>query len=277
MRAAEAFQLWEIPPMQRHLFFAYGVMSYLLFLATYAWLAGFVGGFWDHSIDGPVTDPPAVAAAVNLGLVLLFGLQHSVMARPAFKRVWTRIVPRPIERSTYVVISCAVTALLIWQWRPMAGTIWNVTSPVGRAAMWSLFTAGWLMVPVVSLMIHHFDLFGVRQVWLHFRGQPYRQLPFRTPYLYSRIRHPLYVGWALAFWAAPTMTLGHVCFAGSLTVYMLLAAMIEEKDLVEAYGRQYEEYRRRVPMFIPRPGRHSGGNPSGGNADLAPHPGGMSA
>lgn len=252
--------------MQRHLFLAYGLGCYLLFLATYAWMAGFVGGLWDRSIDGPAADPPEVAAAVNLGLLLLFGLQHSLMARPAFKRLWTRLVPRPIERSTYVLLSCGVTILLMWQWRAMPGVVWQVTSPAGRAALWGLFAAGWLMVPVVSLMIHHFDLFGVRQVWLHYRGERYQPLPFRTPYLYKRIRHPLYVGWALAFWATPTMTAGHLLFASTLTMYMVAAAVIEEKDLIEAYGRQYEEYRRHVPMFIPRLGRRktSAVHPLGG-------------
>lgn len=255
--------------MQRYLFLAYGVGCYLLFLATYACMAGFVGGLWDHSIDGPVTASPAIAMAINLGLILLFGLQHSVMARPAFKRVWTKVVPRPIERSTYVLLSCVVTAVLMWQWRAMPGVVWHVASPAGRAVMWALFATGWLMVPVVSLMIHHFDLFGVRQVWLHFCGQRYQPLPFRTPYLYQRIRHPLYVGWALAFWATPTMTVGHLLFAGTLTLYMVAAAIIEEKDLIDAYGRQYEEYRRRVPMFIPRLSR--------GKASAAAQPGGMSA
>lgn len=255
--------------MQRYLFLAYGIACYLLFLVTYAWMAGFVGGFLNRSIDGPATAPPMIAAAVNVGLMLLFGLQHSVMARPGFKRVWTRVVPRPIERSTYVLLSCAVTALLLWQWRPMPAVAWHVSSPTGRAMMWALFATGWLMVPVVSLMIHHFDLFGVRQVWLHFQGRRYQALPFRTPYLYGRMRHPLYVGWAMAFWATPTMTAGHLLFAGTLTLYMVAAAIIEEKDLIDVYGRQYEEYRRRVPMFIPRLGR--------GKTGPAAQPGGMSA
>ncbi len=238
--------------MKRVLFLKYGIACYLLFLATYAYMSLFVGNLYlSHTIDTPTTTAWGSALAINLGLILLFGLQHSVMARPAFKRVWTRVVPQPIERSTYVLLSCAAVAVLLWQWRPMPGVVWHIASPAGRAAVWTLFAAGWLMVPVVTLMINHFDLFGVRQVWSHFRGRPCQHLPFRTPYLYRYVRHPLYLGWALAFWATPTMSVGHLLFAASLTAYMALAAMVEERDLVGVFGRQYEEYRRRVPMFVP--------------------------
>jgi protein-S-isoprenylcysteine O-methyltransferase Ste14 len=185
----------------------------------------------------------------------VFGLQHSVMARPWFKRAWTRIVPEPIERSTYVLVSCAVLGLLMWQWRSLDSVVWNVENPIGRGVVWALFAAGWLTVPLVSLMINHFDLFGTRQVWLYLLGRPYSSLPFRTPLLYNRIRHPLYVGFALAFWATPTMTAGHLLFAGVLTGYMILAAHLEERDLVEYFGDKYRDYSRRVPMFVPRSGR----------------------
>lgn len=238
--------------MTRTAFFIYGVTGHLLFFATYAWLAMFVGNIvLPHSIDSPASHPAPMAAAIDLGLIVLFGQQHSIMARPAFKRVWTRIVPEPIERSTYVFASCAVTMLLLWQWRPIDLVVWDVQSPPGRWLLHGLFAAGWLMVPAVSLMIHHFDLFGTRQVWLYFRGRQYTPLPFRTPMLYSQIRHPLYVGWAIAFWATPTMTLGHLLFAGAMTAYMLVAVVFEERDLIAHFGRQYAEYRRRVPMFVP--------------------------
>lgn len=238
--------------MIRTAFFVYGVTGHLLFFATYAWLAGFVGNsVVPHSIDAPLSDSVPLAVAIDLGLIVLFGLQHSIMARPAFKKVWTRIVPEPIERSTYVFVSCAVTMLLIWQWRPIELVVWDIRYPAGRWLLHGLFAVGWLMVPAVSLMIHHFDLFGTRQVWLYFRGRPFTELPFRTPMLYSRMRHPLYVGWAIAFWATPTMTAGHLLFAATMTAYMMLAVVFEERDLVSHFGQTYEDYRRRVPMFVP--------------------------
>lgn len=194
----------------------------------------------------------ALALAASLGLVLLFGLQHSVMARPRFKRWWTRIVPQPVERSTYVLLSCVVTFLLVWLWQGIDVVIWDVQKPLGRNLLWGLFAVGWLLVPAVSLMIDHFDLFGTRQVWFYLRGREYVSSEFRVPGLYKWVRHPLYVGWALAFWSTPTMTLGHLFFAASLTVYMVLASKVEERDLVEYYGLQYEEYQRRVGAFVPR-------------------------
>lgn len=238
--------------MKRLAFFFYGITGHLLFLAIYVWLAGFVGNFIvPRSIDFPASNSVPLAVAIDLGLVALFGLQHSIMARPAFKRVWTRIVPPPIERSTYVFASCAVTALLMWQWQAVDLVIWDVRHPAGRWLLHGLFTAGWLMVPMVSLMIHHFDLFGTRQVWLFLRGREYTPLPFRTPLLYGRVRHPLYIGWMIAFWATPMMTAGHLLFAAAMTAYMLMAVVFEERDLIAHFGHQYEEYRSQVPMFIP--------------------------
>lgn len=238
--------------MRRWLFFLYGVGCHLMFLVCYAWLACFVGNIpLTKGIDSAPENTLA-AAGIDLLLILLFGLQHSIMARPAFKKVWTRIIPPEIERSTYVLIANLVVFFLIWQWRGIDVVVWDVQHPTARMLLWGLFAAGWLMVPAVSLMINHFDLFGTRQVWLHLRGRPYAGLPFRTPMLYSRIRHPLYVGWTLAFWATPTMTLGHLLFAGSLTLYMVLAALVEERDLVNYFGDEYRDYQRRVPRYIPR-------------------------
>jgi protein-S-isoprenylcysteine O-methyltransferase Ste14 len=238
--------------MKRWAFLVYGVACHVLFLATYAYMAGFVGNFLvPRSIDLAAGGPVAWAVFVDLLLLALFAVQHSVMARQGFKAAWTRVVPGPIERSTYVLASCAVLAVLMWLWQPINIVIWDVQHPFGRPFLYGLFAAGWLMVPVVSMMINHFDLFGTRQVWLYFRGKPYSALPFRTPMLYRRVRHPLYIGWALAFWATPTMTAGHLLFAGVLTAYMMLAAIVEERDLVAYYGRQYESYRQRVPMFVP--------------------------
>lgn len=238
--------------MKRIAFFVYGVLSYLLFLAIYVYFAGFVGNYLvPKSIDSGTSGPLAVALLVDLGLVALFGLQHSVMARPAFKRIWTQLVPQPIERSTYVLASNLVLILLIWLWQPIPIVIWNVTHPIGSGLLTGLFAAGWLAVPLVTLMIHHFDLFGTRQVWLHLQGKPYTSLPFKTPLAYRLVRHPLYVAWAIFFFATPTMTLGHLLFAATLTIYMVAASRVEERDLVAHFGKAYEDYRRRVPAFVP--------------------------
>jgi protein-S-isoprenylcysteine O-methyltransferase Ste14 len=240
--------------MRRWSFFAYGVFCHLLFLATFAYMAGFVGNFLvPRSIDSEPADGP-LAVGFDLLLVGLFALQHSITARPGFKQAWTRLIPEPIERSTYCLLSSVVLLFLMWQWRGLSAIVWDVHHPVGRGLLWGLFAAGWLLIPAVSLLINHFDLFGTRQVWLYLRGRPYTSPPFHTPLLYNRIRHPLYVGWALAFWATPTMTLGHLLFAGSLTLYMILAARVEERDLVGLYGDTYRAYQRRVPMFVPRLG-----------------------
>lgn len=186
-------------------------------------------------------------------LLVLFALQHSVMARPGFKKVWCKVVPRPIERSTYVMITNLITILMLWQWQGMGDPVWDLQSPGLRIVMWVLFAIGWLLVPVVSLMIDHFDLFGTRQVWFYLRGKEYTYLPFRVPFLYRFVRHPLYVGWMMAFWFTPTMSKGHLLFAVVQTVYMVIAAVIEERDLVGHFGEKYETYRRQVPMFVPNP------------------------
>jgi methanethiol S-methyltransferase len=241
--------------MQRWSFFVYGVFCYLLFLGIYAYLAGFVGNFLVPKSLDSAPDDSTWAVAIDALLVGLFGLQHSIMARPWFKERWTRLIPQPIERSTYCLASCLVLFVMMWQWRGLDTVIWNVEHPVGRALLWALFGAGWFLVPIVSLMISHFDLFGTRQVWLHLRKQPYTSLPFRTPLLYDRIRHPLYAGWMLAFWATPTMTLGHLVLAGAMTLYMMIAVRFEERDLTNHFGDAYRAYQERVPMFIPNLGK----------------------
>ena len=239
--------------MRRWLFFVYGVANHLLFFGVFAYMAGFVGNVVvPKSIDSAYSGSTSKAVIIDVLLLALFAAQHSIMARPAFKRVWTRIIPEPIERSTYVFIANVVTIVLMWQWRGIDQVVWNAQLPMLRGLLWSLFTIGWLLIFLASLMINHFDLFGTRQVWLYLRGREYQALPFRVPSLYKHVRHPLYIGWAIAFWATPTMSVGHLLFAGSLTAYMGLAALVEERDLVAYFGRQYEEYRQRVPMFIPR-------------------------
>ena len=254
--------------MKRWLFLCYGVAGHLTFLAVFAYLAGFVGNLLvPKSIDAPAAGVGLMQAVlIDLSLVAVFVFQHSAMARPGFKRLWTRLVPHPIERATYVWLANAVTVLLVWQWRPVDAVIWDVEQPLARGVLWALFAIGWLTVPTVSLLISHFDLFGSRQVLLFWQQRPYTHLPFRTPSLYRFVRHPLYVAFFLAFWATPTMTEGHLLFAAFMTVYMIGAAMVEERDLVAHFGEQYRQYQREVPMFVPRLTRAKGGGPQPGGA-----------
>jgi protein-S-isoprenylcysteine O-methyltransferase Ste14 len=241
--------------MQRKLFFIYGVACHALFLVVYGWMALFVGdlGFGRiPTIDSPATRPLAAALGINTLLVALFAIQHSVMARPRFKQWWTQFIPQPIERATYVLLSNLLMILLLWQWQPIGGTVWNVTNPIGRIVLHGLFAFGWFMVPAVSLLINHFDLFGTRQVWLHLRGQEYRHLPFKTPMIYRYVRHPLYIGWMTAFWATPTMTVTHLVFALLMTAYIFAAIPLEERDLIAHFGERYASYRRRVGGLVPR-------------------------
>ena len=238
--------------MRRSAVLVYGVANYLLFQGVTLYAVGFIGGFWTPTrLDAPSAGRPVEALIVNSLLVLVFGLQHSVMARPGFKRWWTRMVPVPMERSTYLLASNLALALLFWQWRSMGGVIWDVQGPVAHGVIWTLFGVGWLTVLTTTVLINHFDLFGLRQTWLYFRGRPYTQLPFVTPGPYRFVRHPLYVGWMTAFWATPTMTAAHFVFAAGMTAYMLIAIRYEERDLVQAHAG-YSEYRRQVPMLLPR-------------------------
>jgi protein-S-isoprenylcysteine O-methyltransferase Ste14 len=219
-------------------------------------MALFVGNLGvPKTINSPAGDTgPGVAFAIDVLLLALFAVPHSVMARPAFKRWWTQYVPQPLERSVYVLFANLCVILLLWQWRPIGPVVWHVEHPLWRALVYGVFAAGWLLVPVASLMINHFDLFGSRQVWLHLKQKPYTMLSFRTPLLYRLVRHPLYLGWMIAFWVTPTMSAGHLLFAAFLTAYMLVAIPIEERDLVDTFGEQYEDYRRRIPALIPRAG-----------------------
>jgi protein-S-isoprenylcysteine O-methyltransferase Ste14 len=239
--------------MKRIAFFAYGLICYLMFLGVFAYLAGFLSNVLvPKSINSGVAGPIFAAVAINVGLLVLFGLQHSVMARPSFKAIWTRIIPKPIERATYVLATNIVLVALFFFWQPLDLVLWDLGHPAARAALWTLFAAGWGLVFVSTLLLNHFDLFGLRQVWLHLLWRPYTHLKFKTPLFYKWVRHPLYVGWMTAFWATPTMTLGHLLFAAMMTGYMLIAIRLEERNLVQFHGRAYADYRRRVPMLIPR-------------------------
>ena len=238
--------------LKRLAFFGYGVLCYVVFLATFLYAIGFIGGFGvPTTLDGPATEPLTVALAINTGLLALFAVQHSVMARKWFKQRWTRIVSKPIERSTYVLFSSLALIVLFWQWRPMGGEIWSVESPAAAIVLRALFAFGWGLVLVSTFLIDHFDLFGLRQVWLYLVGKPYNARSFATPGPYRLVRHPLYVGWFFAFWMTPTMTLAHLVFAIATSVYILLAIQFEEHDMVREFGNTYEEYRGRVPMLIP--------------------------
>jgi methanethiol S-methyltransferase len=244
--------------MRRILVFVYGVIAYVLFFGTFLYAAGFVGNLVvPKGLDASPTGPLGASLLIDLGLLALFAVQHSVMARPAFKRAWTRILPPPAERSTYVLASSLALIVLFWQWRPLGGVVWDVQDPIGRALLYGGFAFGWLLVLVTTFLINHFDLFGLRQVWLHLRGRPYRPLAFKTPGLYRLVRHPLYVGWLFAFWSTPTMTATHLLFAGVTTAYILVAIRFEERDLVDAHP-EYADYARRVPMLVPVPRRGAG-------------------
>jgi len=239
--------------IERWMVFLFGSASYALFLAVFLYAIGFVGGFGvPTTIDGPSTDVMGTPLMIDALLLAVFALQHSLMARPRFKAIVTRFVPTAAERSLYVLASNAAMILLFWQWRPIGGVVWDVASPAGRGALYALGALGWATVLVTTFLIDHFDLFGMRQVWLHLRGRPYTRLAFTTPGPYRHVRHPLYVGWLLAFWAAPTMTVAHLFFALMTTAYILVAIRFEERDLAAAHGPAYVEYRRRVPMLLPR-------------------------
>jgi methanethiol S-methyltransferase len=238
--------------LKRITFFVYGVISYLIFFGTFLYAIGFIGNFWvPTSLDAPPSGPFATAIAINAGLLALFAVQHSVMARKWFKDWWTRIIPKPIERSTYVLFSSLALIILFWQWRPMGGVVWSVQDPVGIAVFYALFAFGWTLVLVSTFLINHFDLFGLRQVWLYLLGRDEKPMKFVTPGLYRLVRHPLYVGWFFAFWMTPTMTVAHLLFSAATTAYILLAIQFEERDLVREHGEAYETYRQKVPMLIP--------------------------
>lgn len=238
--------------MKKITVFTYGVGCYLLFLLTFLYAIGFVGNILvPKSIDTGIEVPLIQAILINLVLLNIFAVQHSVMARPAFKKMWTKIVPEPAERSTYVLLSSLALILLFYFWQPMGAVIWHVEGEVGQMLLYGGFAFGWLLVLVATFLINHFDLFGLRQVYLYLKDVEYFQLPFATPGPYKLIRHPLYLGWFFAFWCTPVMTLGHLLFSIVTTAYILVAIQFEEKDLQTSLGQRYKDYRQLVPMIIP--------------------------
>ena len=237
--------------MKRVLMLTYGVVSYAAFFLTFLYAIGFLGNVVvPKSLDSGPVDPWQTALAIDLALLSLFAVQHSVMARQGFKRLLTRVIPDAAERSTYVLASSLALILLFWQWRPLGGVIWDVQNSTGRALLYGGFAFGWGLVLLTTFVINHFDLFGLRQTWRAFRGQPQTGLRFVTPVLYRIVRHPLYVGWLFTFWSTPTMTVTHLVFAMVTTAYILAAIQLEERDLMSMHP-EYASYRQRVPMLVP--------------------------
>lgn len=233
--------------------FVYGAISYLLFLVTFLYAAGFVGNLIvPKSIDSGPAVPLGTAILINAGLLTIFAVQHSVMARQGFKQWLTRFIPEAAERSTYVLVSNLAFLLLFWQWQPMGGVIWAVKSPAASLVLQGILVLGFLIVLVASFLINHFDLFGMRQVTLFLQGKPYTQLPFNKPFFYKYVRHPLYCGWLLFFWGTPVMTAAHLFLAVMTTAYIFVAIQLEERDLIRLHGTAYLKYKEEVPMILPK-------------------------
>ena len=250
----------------------FGVVSYAIFFGSFLYWIGFVSNMIvPKGIDSGVETATATALIINLALLALFGVQHTVMARPGFKEGWTRVVPKSIERSTYVLLSSARVILRYWQWRPMPGVIWEVEAAWAQSLLWAVLFGGILIVLLSTFIIDHFDLFGLRQVWLNLREKAYSHPGFKVTFFYKFVRHPLYVGWIMSMWGTPRMTVGHLLFAAGLTTYIFIAIYYEEKDLVKFLGDDYIQYKEKVPMIIPTIGKGHDTVKGGGTGNPLPH------
>ncbi|HWI86555.1 MAG TPA: isoprenylcysteine carboxylmethyltransferase family protein [Sphingomonas sp.] len=240
--------------MTRAFYMLLATIIYFGFLATFLYLIGFVARLpqLPTNVDKGLAGPAAYALAIDVGLIAIFGLQHSVMARPGFKAMWTRIVPKPIERAIYVLFASLALILLFALWHPIAGNVWHVDSPIGRVVLWGVFGAGWVIVLLSTFMISHFELFGLTQAFLHWRQRLAPPAAFRVPFFYKFVRHPLYAGFFLAFWAAPTMSYSHLLLAIGMSTYMLIAIPYEERDLIDVFGDEYRNYRAKVGGLVPK-------------------------
>ena len=246
--------------MQRTLALGYALVAYLIFFASFVWLILFTGDlpYAPTTVDRAIDDAPvAQAILVNLGLIALFGLQHSIMARPSFKARWTRLVPTSVERATYVLAASLALVLILRFWHTIPGTLWDVRGSVGEPVIWAIFAAGWAILFISTWLINHFELFGLLQAWRHGREAPTAAPVLREPLFYKWVRHPLYLGFAIAFWATPHMTVSHLLLASGMTLYILIGVAHEERDLVTHFGPAYDDYRKRVGMLIPGVGRRS--------------------
>jgi len=238
--------------MKRTLFLLYGVISYFIFFGTFLYAIGFVGNlFVPKSIDGEATVSITKATLIDASLLLVFALQHSIMARPAFKRWWTKFVPEQAERNTYVLLASLCLLLMMWKWQPIGGVIWSTDNLLVQNILLATYLFGWALVLISTFLINHFDLFGLRQSWLYFIGKEYKPLSFRIPLFYRFVRHPLYLGFIIAFWSTSTMTISHLLFAVLTTGYILTAITLEEKDLVNHFGEKYINYKQTAPRIIP--------------------------
>lgn len=238
--------------MKRWLSLAYGLICYGLFHLSFLYAIGFLGGFVvPKTVNSGAAPNPVGAVTVNALLLGLFAVQHSVMARPGFKRAWTNVVPEHLERSTYVLLSSLVLLFIFAFWQPLPTALWDTTGTWAEPVLWGIFGLGWLTVVLSSSLIDHFSLFGLSQVWAYFQGEPYSAPDFQVTGLYRYVRHPIMFGFVLAFWAIPVMTIGHTLFAGLSTGYIIVGVLLEERDLMDRFGERYARYRASTPMLIP--------------------------